>query len=104
MVHEYCISWFGYVGCLSHSAIQQEPGQQEYRITDETRKKMLRLWSIVQTHISYEQDTFYNLLDQAVQDAYQLDEVIRSRPVQSEQQQTASLKDATGKVPGGKQE
>lgn len=58
----------------------------EYIITEEERKKMLRLWSIIQTHISYEQDTFYNLLDQSVQDAYTLMETVHSRPYQNQRE------------------
>jgi hypothetical protein len=34
MVHEYCISWFQYVGCASHSSAQSEQEIRE-RVLDE---------------------------------------------------------------------
>jgi plasmid maintenance system antidote protein VapI len=95
MVCKECIGWFAYVGCASHSSTTR-PAEQApvpgYLITDDERKAMLRSWSIIQTHISYENDTFYNLLDQSVQDAYNLMETIRSRPVHQQQEQAVKDK------------
>jgi hypothetical protein len=36
MVHEYCVGWFGYVGCASHSDFQSERD----KVLDELTKWM----------------------------------------------------------------
>jgi hypothetical protein len=57
----------------------------QYILTEEERKKMLKLWSVIQQHIDWQHNACHTL-DLTVQDAYNLMEVVRSHPYQSEQE------------------
>jgi hypothetical protein len=58
-------------------------GMNQYIITEEERKKMLKLWSVIQQHIDWQHNACHTL-DLTVQEAYNLMENIRSHPYQSE--------------------
>ena len=55
----------------------------QYIITEEERKKMLKLWSVIQQHIDWQHNACHTL-DLTVQEAYNLMENVRSHPYQSE--------------------
>ena len=59
--------------------------QKEYIITDCERKKLLKLWSIIQQHIDWQHGACHTL-DETVQSAYNILEVIRSRPYNPHQE------------------
>jgi hypothetical protein len=66
-------------GVKSEQSISSAPVPKGYIITDDERKKMLKLWSVIQQHIDWQHNACHTL-DLTVQEAYNLMEVVRSRP------------------------
>jgi len=58
MVHEYCVSWFGYVGCASHSITPDAEAQQRIEgVMKELEKEKASTYKEI-AHEFLDQDTY----------------------------------------------